>query len=297
MSGHMTRMSRGSSVGSSASRPSRTSRSTSIWRAGPWQLCTWTERSSLVCTRPSGRTALAVMSDCSQPSSVVGSACGAEVFVGLRVGGQAALQFAEVAAERGEQRMVDVAVAGVVAAGDRAVYVGERRHRSSLGCGSHRCRSWWVASASSSSISVIGSRVWPNSDSRSGRSVGDSLQAGNGFRDDGRVAGRRRRGRRARARAAAASARSCVEAVGVAVEPVDEQLRALPGVGREQSGEPSRDGVAPALPQLPLLAVLEVAEVGGERACTTARRGCRRSPRAAATPWRRATTDRRRRSR
>ncbi len=72
MSGHITRMSRGSSVSSSASRPSRTSRRTSIWRAGPWQLCTCTERSSGLSVRPSRRTSLAVMSDCSQPSRVSG---------------------------------------------------------------------------------------------------------------------------------------------------------------------------------------------------------------------------------
>ena len=72
MSGHMTRMSRGSSVVSSVSRPSSTSRSTSIWRAGPWQLCTCTERSVGVSVRPCGRTALAAMSDCSQPSRVSG---------------------------------------------------------------------------------------------------------------------------------------------------------------------------------------------------------------------------------
>ncbi len=125
MSGHMTRMSRGSSVASSASRPSRTSRRTSIWRAGPWQLCTCTERSPGRSVRPSRRTALAVMSDCSQPSSVSGRSSAAEVFVGLRVRRQAALEFAEVAAEGGQQRMSDLAVAGVVAAGDLAVDVGE----------------------------------------------------------------------------------------------------------------------------------------------------------------------------
>ena len=44
-SGHMTRTSRGSRVGSSASRPRITSRSTSTWRVRPWQACTWTLRS------------------------------------------------------------------------------------------------------------------------------------------------------------------------------------------------------------------------------------------------------------
>ena len=49
MSGHITRMSRGSRVGSSSSRPTSTSRSTSTWRAVPWQACTWRLRSSTRC--------------------------------------------------------------------------------------------------------------------------------------------------------------------------------------------------------------------------------------------------------
>ena len=54
------------------------------------------------------------------------SAADQQVFVGLRLGGQAALQLAQVAAEGGQQRVADLAVAGVVAAGDRAVHAGER---------------------------------------------------------------------------------------------------------------------------------------------------------------------------
>ena len=46
MSGHMTTMSRGSSVGSSASRCRIASRTTSTWRARPWQACTCRLRSS-----------------------------------------------------------------------------------------------------------------------------------------------------------------------------------------------------------------------------------------------------------
>ena len=48
MSGTITRMSRGSSVGSSWSSPTSTSRSTSTWRAAPWQACTCTESSRAV---------------------------------------------------------------------------------------------------------------------------------------------------------------------------------------------------------------------------------------------------------
>ena len=73
MSGHITTMSRGSRVGSSSSSPSSTSRSTSTWRAAPWQLCTCTERSAGVSCRPSGRTALARRSAWSQPSMVAGA--------------------------------------------------------------------------------------------------------------------------------------------------------------------------------------------------------------------------------
>ena len=48
-----------------------------------------------------------------------------EVFVGVRVGGQAALELAQVAAEGGQQWVSDVAMAGVVAAGDSAVLARE----------------------------------------------------------------------------------------------------------------------------------------------------------------------------
>ena len=71
MSGHITRMSRGSSVGSSESRPSSTSRSTSTWRDGPWQACTCTLRSPGSRTRVAGSTLLlAAMSCCSHARRV-----------------------------------------------------------------------------------------------------------------------------------------------------------------------------------------------------------------------------------
>ena len=62
-------MSRGSRVGSSASRPSSTSRSTSTCRAGPWQACTCTLWSPAARVRLAGSTmALAARSSCSQES-------------------------------------------------------------------------------------------------------------------------------------------------------------------------------------------------------------------------------------
>ncbi len=55
-----------------------------------------------------------------------------------------------------------------------------------------------------------------------------------------------------------------VEAVCVAVEPVDEQLRTLAGVGGEQSGQPSCHRIPSAPSQLGLIAGIEVAEVPGQ---------------------------------
>ena len=226
----------------------------------------------------------------------VGMVAAAEDIRRWRVGGQAALQLAQVAAEGGQQRMADLRWLVSSRRGMGPCSGRELRHRSSLGCGSHRCRSWWVASALSSSISVVGSRVCPNNDSRCGRSIGDSSQPRKGFRvPDVRWVGVDPADQGAPQRRLPVEV--VVEIAGVAVDPVDQQLRPLPGVGREQSGDAARDGVAPALPQLLLLARLEVAEMGGQRRCTRARRGCRRSPRAAATPWRPATTGRRRRCR
>ena len=120
MSGHITRMSRGSSVGSSASRPSSTSRSTSTCRAGPWQACTWTLRScgSIVRARRV-EVALAAMSllqpgeqgrgrfDPAVPRSPTSL---------LDDRRERALQLAHVATEGGEQRVADPLVGAVLAA-------------------------------------------------------------------------------------------------------------------------------------------------------------------------------------
>ncbi len=135
----------------------------------------------------------------------------------------------------------------------------------SLGCGSHRWRSWWVASARSSSISVAGIRVWPNSEMRGGRSDGPA-------RSRSTVAACRWAGTGAptapvRARqSGGCQARSVVEVAAEAVAvaaggPVDQQLRPLGGVRREQAGEPARDGVAAAPPELRLVAGVTMAEV------------------------------------
>ena len=250
MSGHMTRMSRGSSVSSSASRPSSTSRRTSIWRAGPWQLCTCTERSSGLSVRPSRRTALAVMSDCSQPSSVSGRSSAGRGIRRSAVGGQAALQFAKVAAEGGQQRVADLAVAGVVAAGDQAVHAGERLPQIVAGVRQPQVKVVMGGQRVEQFDLGAGSRVWPNSEIRSGRSVGDSCSRGKrfGVPDVGRV-GVDAVQQRAPQRRLPVEVRRRYRR-SIVVLPVDEQLRPLPGIGGEEAGQPPRDGIAPAQPQL-----------------------------------------------
>ena len=115
MSGHMTMTSRGSSVGSSARRWRRASRSTSTWRARPWHEWTWTlwsvgSRSSRrvdgLRERRAGRRRSARTSACSRRSSVrvVGVERVVDVGAGVPAGDE--LQLAGVAAPRGEQRVL-----------------------------------------------------------------------------------------------------------------------------------------------------------------------------------------------
>ena len=52
---------------------------------------------------------------------------------------------------------------------------------------------------------------------------------------------------------------------GVAGEPVDQQLRALPGIRGEQPGQAARHRVAATQPQFTFLTTVEVPEMGGQR--------------------------------
>ncbi len=108
MSGHITRTSRASSVGSASNSPSTTSRSTSTWRSGPWHACTWTLRSPGSGTKlPSGdRSSRSVAL---QPAQQRGGRIRARVVLVVRVrqrGGQTHLHLAHIAAEGGEQRVL-----------------------------------------------------------------------------------------------------------------------------------------------------------------------------------------------
>ena len=177
MSGHITMTSRGSRVGSSASRPSSTSRSTSTWRADPWQACTCTLWSSSASERPAGSTvAFAARSACShdksvpRPSvelvetrsalaSVTATVCSVRCSSRTSRPSEASSGWSTRSWERSSTR--DTAPRRSV----RAV------HSAADGCGSQRCTSRCSPSALSSSTSVTGIRVCPKSENRDGRSI------------------------------------------------------------------------------------------------------------------------------
>ena len=274
MSGQVTSTSRGSSVGSSASSPSSTSRSTSTWRAGPWQACTCTLRSSVRSTRPGSPTALAATSDWSQPSRVSGRAA-----VGGLVGRLAARRPAACARARGRRgrgwRAAGARPRWEVASGrGTAVRSSSADQSAAEGCGNQRWTSRCSPSAARSSASVTGTRVWPNSESRSGRSLAAgssrSARAPRGGAAPATPPAPRPPGG-ATARPATpgrpAAHHPLTGPVGVTPGlPAGQQRRALLGVVGEQAREAARHGVPPAAAQVALLAAPAVAEVGTQRA-------------------------------
>ena len=170
------------------------------------------------------------MSDCSQPSSVSGAVVGRARYSSV-CGSAGRLR---CSSRRSRPRVASSGwpTARWLVSSRRAIapwVPASARHSSSLGCGSHRCRSWWVASASSSSMSVHARRVCPNSDSRSWQVAGPFAQPGDGLLRGGCAGDRRRRAQPAPATVRAASAGRSSRSCGVAVQPVDEQLRAAAG--------------------------------------------------------------------
>ncbi len=171
-------MSRGSRVGSSWSSPTSTSRSTSTWRAGPWQACTCTLRSSSASARPESSTGvgawLARMSACRCPSrsSPAGTAPseGASTAPGRTANERCSSRASRPSeASRGCPAYVEERSSS---RGTGPSVLGPARSAQSAAeaCGSQRWTSRCSPSAPSSSTSVAGSRVWPNRESRPGRS-------------------------------------------------------------------------------------------------------------------------------
>ena len=302
MSGHITRMSRGSSVGSSASRPSRTSRSTSIWRAGPWQLCTCTERSS-VAQRPAVR-----------PHRVGGD-------VGLQPAQQRVGQFY---GHRGIRR--SSASAGRLRCSSRR----SRPRVASSGCPTSRWlvssrRGIWPCIARERLPQVVAGVRQPQVEVVVGGQGVEQLDLGGG--QPGvpeqrqplrqvrsvtpaalqvfcacRTCGGSASTRSSSARHRAAASRGRHRASPAPSVRVPAQSTSSCGrwrrIGREQPGEPARDGVAPAVPQLasssPLRSGRDAsASVRHHGSSQAAVDHLEQRPR----PWRRATTGRRRRCR
>ena len=215
MSGHITRMSRGSRVGSSWSRPTSTSRSTSTCRAVPWQACTWTDRSR------GG-------ADPGRERRGVGRAVGAEVglqpaeqrrrvgvagrrLLGVEVA-EGAAQLAGVATQRGEQRVLDDGRPSRrrrARTGPAAAVGASADQSTGEGWGSQRWTSRCSPRARSSSTSVTGQPRVPEEREPAGQvePVGPPSRSRSSvvaWRTSG--AGRPRRARRAAATARPASA-------------------------------------------------------------------------------------------
>ena len=181
MSGHITITSRGSSVGSSASRCRIASRSTSTWRARPWQAWTWTLRSSgsssgrSSARRAAARRAAAVGADVGlEPAEQRVGAGERRGVVVVGVLGRRAERRAASRARRGPRRRAGGCAASS-AVGSSARRSDRRRvgrgratrsHSAGDGCSRNRWTSRCAASARRTCRWPAGSRVRPNSDSR-----------------------------------------------------------------------------------------------------------------------------------
>ena len=125
--------------------------------------------------------------------------------------------------------MADLAMAGVVAAGDRAVQPGERFPQVVAGVRQPQVQV--VVGGQRVEQFDLGARAAGCARTATAAAAGPSATpaAAQGFWRAGRAAGRRRRGRPARATASGCQCRSSSRSPAIIVQPVDEQLRALRG--------------------------------------------------------------------
>ena len=297
MSGHITRMSRGSSVGSSWSRPTSTSRSTSTCRDGPWQACTWRLRSAGSWRRPARSSTagawLARRSCWSSPRRVAGSVGRRRHGVARREPGpvERAAQLAGVAAQRGEQRVADQPGRLVVVAGDHTAQPVEARPRARARPaggrggrrGARRARRagrprWRAAGCARTATAAAAGRARHRRRAASRPS----------WRGARRAAARRRRVEQPSPQLGLpgqVGVEVAAGPVGVApLAPVGDEGGPLDGVRREQRREPDGHAVAAVAAYLGVVARQAVAEVGGQGRAPRPRRGWRRWWRAAARP-------------
>ncbi len=211
-----------------------------------------------------GRTVLAAMSDCSQPEQCVGVRSRRRRIHRYRVGGQGALQLAQVAAQCRQQRVV-------------GLRGGWCRRDAGSGCASRASatgRRWGAVATGADHDGWTARRAvrcrWPAAGY--GRTGTAARAARRGLLAAGRELWRAGCGGGSASTRAISARQSggCqlqieFDITGDIVLPVDEQLRPLLGVGGEQSGEAACHRVAPATPQLGLVTLGEVAEMRGER--------------------------------
>ena len=227
MSGHITITSRGSSVGSSASWCRIASRSTSTWRARPWQAWTWMLRSSPSSSRSSGRpgsggpgggTVLAHVGLDARRAASRWPAVVGMVVVGLGGPGPVTqLQLAHVLPPGGEQPVGGQLARDVLgAAGDRRAPARPAPTARATGAAGTGARRAGRPSACSTCSRPAGSRVSPNTDSRSGSSTSPGSSRRRAHADSIRSAGS---GWPARARSRRHSS-ACQRASGGSFAPV-----------------------------------------------------------------------------
>ena len=178
---------------------------------------------------------------------------------------EAALQLALVAAERGEQRVPDPAMAVVEPARRRPLEI--REPLPQVGAGVRQPQVEVVVGGERAQQLDLRGRhpgVAEQRDARRqvGRSGAQPLDGCGVPLGRDRRADRSRQGAPERRLPGQVGVEVAAEAVAVAAGgPVDQELRPLGGVRREQAGEPARDGVAAPTPELRLVAGVTMAEV------------------------------------
>ena len=244
----MTRTSRGSSVGSAASRPSTTSRSTSTCRSGPWQACTCTRAVVAASTRSPAGGRSSRRSRCSRAEQR-GRRRSAPGWCVVDAGQarEPQLQLADVAAERGQQRVarrrrrVGSARARGPRRGRRRDACPTARARGAAATGARRgARPSAASTASCVARQPGGAEQRQPLRQRAARGVGSQRGARRG-----RAARRgpgRRSARAAAATAPAATRRSAGTSASSPARQASQQLGPVGGVGVEQLGQCASHG-------------------------------------------------------
>ena len=175
MSGHMTMTSRGSSVGSSASRCRIASRSTSTWRARPWQAWIWRLRSPGASSGRAGSSAASgarsSRTSAWMRASSVSVSCSTGWWWSCASSPITSCSSRESWPQEASSGLAGRALVGSAARRTTGPWPRIRSHRAGDGWSRNRWTSRCAASARSTASRPAGSRVRPNSERRAGRST------------------------------------------------------------------------------------------------------------------------------